>query len=939
MREAWEWVEDGQAEPHRVLEGPEPRPRHDLADTSASVLAEVDGRPVLVLTGRGWQDEQLIGGVDLETGAYLPDRSGLLRAAPRSVLLGGGRWLVTQSERGDVLVRDAVTGAPLHELRDPDGPVTGLIGFATVNGRDLVFAAGRDIAAWDVATGDIVHRRPGSGSHFAVFRGRMLVATQRDGETRFHDALTGEAFGAPGPGGPMTTAEYEGRLIVASRRDNYGTDPVVVWDAGTGEEVLVAPPSLGNDKHWLSYTMKVVGGCPLLLLGRQGKPVLLWDLAAGRAVDFPMGEEERDIDQLALGSDGDEPAALLVWKSGAAELVTRGRRVPLSGPGPRIVAFGEVGGRPAFVLADELGVLRLIDVATGEDLPSMFYGGQVRNDPLAVRRELVVLGGTPPRVWDLSTGLPIAKAGGLESLDRRVTLGELDGRTVLAAADDVALTVRDVATGELLTEIPAGPLGLDKDCRLVFTEIGGRVAVTAVSERATLRSWDARTGADAGRPYTLDRSLAVLGTGRGGTLVLLGGYSGDIRVVDPATGEEAGLPPEGHHDQVRALAHGTVDGRDVVVSGSADQTVRVWDAATGAPIGMPFKGHDAAVDSVHFLDRHGEPAVISTAEQGPPRMWMLGSPAADGGHYGAVTDVAAGFRDGVPVFASASDDTTVRLWYATTGALAGPPLIGHDTSVTAVAFAGPGHDVLVSADADGLVLRDGQPLARLDSTVVSLATAEVDGRHLVGAATEDGTLRIWDIRTQQPYATLSTDELKAAALTTRDGRLLAATITPHDDDGLVTVWDVLAGEPVYEPVAVPEAADTSLAFGFVDGRLVVVHGIDAEGDEDEGYHPEEESYLAVYDTGSRTQLIRLEHECAFPSGITVAPGSIVLIGTDNGGVRAMDARTGEETLAYEHHNGYVSSVATTEVDGHVIVASGDGANTVHIWDLATGTRR
>jgi WD40 repeat protein len=965
------WIEDPDAAPHLVLRGPIDR-------TRGVAVVTVDGSPVLAVPAQGGGDLDLVRAVDLITGAVLPDRSGLRRAAHEVLALGAGRLLATLGRRRDaVVVRDAVTGVPVGV---PLPVVTRGLALTELDGRAVLIAAGSGLSVLDVRTGELITRHDGrSGRHLVEHQGRWLIVAEEKATTlRLCDVRTGEAYGQPIPCdfsvtvSRLSAVEHDGRLLIAFL-DGHTDGKVRLWDATAGAELPTAPPF--DDVRELDVA--TVDGRPLLLAVRSGQPaapLALWDLSTGDQV-FPdcFAGYAGECARVALGSLDDGFFAVTVDGDGSSTLWVRSaagtRRTVLTDGAMSRVVVGAVDGRPTVALGGADGALRLFDARTGEEFGSPFYGGRVSPSIAGFTdragRAVAVLGGEPLRLWDVAAGVPVGRRDRFADRITGFATGELgDGRTVLAAVigergSATHLTVWDPEADAVVTEVSLDRLTADTGPEdLVFTEIDGRAAVAVVIGRA-VHSWDAATGEPLGRPYQgLRSAAAVLAAGRIGDrpVLAVGGKDKAVHVVDPATGAAVVPPMAGHSQRVTALAFGTAAGRTVVASGSGDKSVRVWDAGTGARVGGPWNGHDDRIVALHVAERDGEPVVVSLAPTGPPRMWLLRAPAPTSGHTDAVRTVAAGRWEGRPVFASGGADQTVRLWDAATGRPLDPAFTDHAAEVTHVAFAGPQRDILVTGDETGVVVRrrapDGgarrEPLARLEKRITGIGTAEVDGRSVVGVGTADGVLRIWDAETGEPRAELRTGAdvtVHRTDLGALDGRLIALTIGPaaaDDDDPVLTLWDVSAGEPWGEPMVVPEECQVG-TLAMLDGRLVVLQGIDAVGG-GYGYHGREAADVQVIDVATRTVLRRHRSKRGWSHHATVArsaTGSVVLV-TSEDLVAVVDPyETGGPAVVefeYAGERDYLTYVAAAEVAGRTVVAFCDGGNALHLWDLDTRER-
>jgi|GEM_PF-678498 len=216
----------------------------------------------------------------------------------------------------------------------------------------------------------------------------------------------------------------------------------------------------------------------------------------------------------------------------------------------------------------------------------------------------------------------------------------------------------------------------------------------------------------------------------------------------------------------------------------------------------------------------------------------------------------------------------------------------------------------------------GGPLRGHRDELQSVAIAQVGGKPVIVSGSSDRTVRLWDLATRKPLATLTghTKWVRSVAVTELNGRTIAVS---GGDDGTVRRWDLATRKPVGKPfdAAVPVF---SLALATLDGEPVVVTGGN-------------DGSLRVWDlrTGAAIGEARRASEGAvFALATAVLDGEpVVFTGGGDGTVRRWPLRSGPgETILTQRFQ--VTAVATAELDGRLVVLSAGAAQDIHIDDAA-----
>ena len=190
-----------------------------------------------------------------------------------------------------------------------------------------------------------------------------------------------------------------------------------------------------------------------------------------------------------------------------------------------------------------------------------------------------------------------------------------------------------------------------------------------------------------------------------------------------------------------------------------------------------------------------------------------------------------------------------------------------------------------------------------------------DGRTLASGS-DDGTVKLWDVETQQDIGTLEghTDGVRSVAFSS-DGRTLAS----GSNDGTVKLWDVGSRELVGTLEAHKNGV-ISVAFS-PDGATLASGSWDGT--------------IKLWDMGSR-ELVGTP--AGHRKGVSVAfspDGAALASGSWDGTIKLWDVETQQDIGTLRGHTGEVLSVAFSPFDA-TLLASGSSNAEVKLWNAITG---
>jgi WD40 repeat protein len=441
------------------------------------------------------------------------------------------------------------------------------------------------------------------------------------------------------------------------------------------------------------------------------------------------------------------------------------------------------------------------------------------------------------RLWNVATQQEIGAPMSSDLKPVETVAFSPDGTTVAAGSSDGMVQLWNVATQQEGGATMA--TGSAAVRALAFSPAGKFLATGG--DDGNVRMWDVATQSQVGATMATGDLVTALSFNASGSTLATAESGGTTELWAFATQKQTGaaLAAQGS-GQVSALAFSPTAG--ILATGGGNGTVELWDPAgyhqSSAPIatGTPESTAAAAGHAPAVLSAYGDVLAVSDG-RGTVRLWNtltrrpLGQPIAS--HH-AVTGLALS-RDGSTL---AVVGHGLRLWSTATGQRIGGPLPAADASGPVAVS--PDGTLVAAIGTDGKARLWRVATQQETGTAVNVGPGagqgalafSPDGKTLamVGA---DGTAALWSVATQRRIGAPMTADSSvgsAAAAAPAGGQAAAfspdgTTLATAGSDGSIRLWDVATQQEIGAPMTAGSGPVYALAFS-PDGTTLATAGSD-----------------------------------------------------------------------------------------------------------------
>jgi WD40 repeat protein len=504
-----------------------------------------------------------------------------------------------------------------------------------------------------------------------------------------------------------------------------------------------------------------------------------------------------------------------------------------------------------------------------------------------------------------------------------------DGSRIVTASLDGSARIWNAATGEQVSVLRAGQLGIES---AVYSSDGRRIVTASVD--GTVRIWDATAGTQITVLHVSGGTVLSAAFSPDGSRIVAASAGGTASIWNVATADKIAVLTEPEGAVGVSSAAFSTDGTRIVTA--SDQmhhvsdkwinghTARIWDARTAKEIAtLP---HPASVLSAAFSPDGRR--VVTAAWDGTARIWDVATAqeiaTLQAGASRSKIASAEFSPDGTRIV-TASDDKTLRIWDAST-AKELAVLRGHDGAVNSAAFSPDGKSIVTASDDkaarvwDAEVSRESGGLQGQQGNVTSV-TLSPDGARIV-TASDDGTARIWDAVSGRAIVVLTGHEgaVKSAAFSPDGTRVVTASA-----DKTARIWDAGTGRQI---AALQGHRDIVNSAAFSpDGTRIVTASMDQTA--------------RIWDAAKEKQIALLEVPLVNNYGVESAAFSpdgkrVITASWDEATVvaaRIWDAASGKQIAKLSGHDGIVNGAIFNRDGTRIVTASEDG--TARLWNAAT----